>query len=485
MRSLALLIALLVLAGPPESAAAQPDAAAEAQWGKAAMTRGDFETAATVYARLVEAFPADAGMRLNLGMALSMSDRLGEAMPHLERAVALQPTLAAAWLFLGANWLQMGEAAKAVPVLRKVVALEPDNIRARALLGEALRAQDRHEAAAEQFAAVTSREPANTRGWFGLGRSYESLARRAFARLEHLSAGSTYAALLRADVLAASTNLSEAIELYRQVLERSPALHTAREELALTLERAGDEAGAAEERKRLQPERLCEPRRSITAACEFRAGRHAAVIQLLKGSRSAESSYWLARAYNGLARDAFNHLAALPLSPELHQFRAGVLRDRGKHLEAADELRLASEMVPGDPALQQERARALLDAKSFDEAIRLLEPLAARAPSPDTLFLLGDALLISGRPAEALPKLKAAVIAVPGFLPAHASLGRAYLETGDARSAVAHLEAALKVDEDGSVHYQLARAYQATGRAAMAKRMLEKYAAIEKARRNH
>ena len=46
------------------------------------------------------------------------------------------------------------------------------------------------------------------------------------------------------------------------------------------------------------------------------------------------------------------------------------------------------------------------------------------------------------------------------------------------------ISAALKVDEDGSVHYQLARAYQATGRTAMAKQMLEKYAAIEKARRN-
>ncbi|MCA1650386.1 MAG: tetratricopeptide repeat protein [Acidobacteria bacterium] len=364
-----------------------------------------------------------------------------------------------------------------------MVALEPGNIRARTLLGDALRAQDREEAAAEQFATVTSSDPASARAWLGLGRSYEALARRAFARLEQLPDGSTYAALLRADVLAASANLQGAIELYRQVLERSPALHPAREELAIVLERAGDEAGAAEERKRLN--QSCERQRVTTAACEFRAGRHAAVVRLLQGSRGAASSYWLARAYNELARDAFNHLAALPPSPELHQFRAGMLRDRGKHLEAAEELRLASEMVPGDLVLQQERARALLDAKSFDEAIRLLEPLAARMPSADTLFLLGDALLISGKPAEALPKLKAVVARVPGFLPAHAALGRAYIETGDARSAIAHLEAALKVDEDGSVHYQLARAYQATGRMAMAKRMLEKYAAIEKARRNH
>lgn len=484
MRCLALLIALFLLAESPERSLAQPDAAAEAQRGKAAMTRGDFETAATVYAQLVKAFPADAGMRLNLGMALSMSDRLGQAMPHLERAVALQPTLAAAWLFLGANWLQMGEAAKAVPVLRKVVALEPSNVRARTLLGDALRAQDRDEAAAEQFVAVTSSDPASARGWLGLGRSYEALARRAFARLQRLPDGSTYAALLRADVLAASANVQGAIELYRQVLERSPALRPAREELALTLERAGDEAGAAEERKRLNQEQSCERQRSRTAACEFRAGRHAVVVRMLEGSRGAASSYWLARACNELARDAFNHLAALPPSPELHQFRAGMLRDRGKYIEAAEELRLASEMVPGDPGLQQERARALLDAKSFDEAIRLLEPLAARAPSPDILFLLGDALLISGKPAEAVPKLKAVVARVPGFLPAHAALGRAYLDTGDARSAIAHLEAALKVDEDGSVHYQLARAYQATGRTAMAKQMLAKYAAIEKARRN-
>ena len=193
MRCLALLIALLLLAGSPERSLAQPDAAAEAQRGKAAMTRGDFETAATVYAQLVKAFPADAGIRLNLGMALSMSDRLGEAMPHLERAVALQPTLAAAWLFLGANWLQMGETAKAVPVLRKVVALEPGNVRARTLLGDALRAQDRDGAPPSSSCRHVQRS--GERAWLVSGPKLRSAcAERAFARLHQLPDGSTFPA---------------------------------------------------------------------------------------------------------------------------------------------------------------------------------------------------------------------------------------------------------------------------------------------------
>jgi len=462
---------------------AEADLAARAQRAKEAMAAGQFDEAAAGYAEVVKAMPGDAGMRLNLGMALSMAGRIQEAVPHLERAVTLQPALMPAWLFIGASRLQLGEPDRALAPLRKVAAAEPDNTRARELLGEALMALERYEGAVVQFRAVTTGEPSRARGWFGLGKSYEALARAAFARLAHVTGGSPYALLLQADVFAASGNLPRAIELYRQVLADDPTLRTAREELARAVERAGEVETASREREQLRGEPSCETATAAArrqAACEFRAGRYAAVPQLLKGSRTAESSYWLARAYNELARNAFDRLVELPPSPELHQFRAAMHRDRGQHLDAAEELRLALQMVPGDVPLQQELATALLDAKSYDEAIQLLEPLARRTSSADTLFLLGDALLISGRAEEALAPLRATVSRAPAFLPARRSLGRAYLQTGNPRASIPHLEAALKIDEDGSVHYQLARAYQATGREELAKKMLARYAAIVK-----
>ena len=43
-----------------------------------------------------------------------------------------------------------------------------------------------------------------------------------------------------------------------------------------------------------------------------------------------------------------------------------------------------------------------------------------------------------------------------------------------------HLEAALETDEDGSLHFQLARAYQATGRADEARETRQKFQEIQR-----
>jgi Flp pilus assembly protein TadD len=67
------------------------------------------------------------------------------------------------------------------------------------------------------------------------------------------------------------------------------------------------------------------------------------------------------------------------------------------------------------------------------------------------------------------------VTADPTMLEAHAALGRALLQSGEAAQAVPHLEKALPTDPDGSLHYQLAQAMQRTGNAERAKVLLAEY----------
>jgi tetratricopeptide (TPR) repeat protein len=86
--------------------------------------------------------------------------------------------------------------------------------------------------------------------------------------------------------------------------------------------------------------------------------------------------------------------------------------------------------------------------------------------------------LKSQKPAEALPFLQKAVLRNPALLPAHASLARTYLALGQADKAIPHLKAALSVDEDGSLHYELGRAYQAHGQLELARQMLKQYQEI-------
>jgi tetratricopeptide (TPR) repeat protein len=474
---------------------AQPDPALYAQRGKQAMAERRFADAAAIYTEVVRALPDDAGMRLNLGMALSMAGRMREALPHLQRAVELEPTLLPAWLFLGTNWLEMGQPEDAASALRKVVAGEPHNTTARELLGEALLALEQYESAAAEFGASAKQQPASARGWYGLGRSYEGLARAAFAALERIGGNAAYTLTLRADALTASQQIAPAIELYRKALTLRPDLHAARAALAMTYERAGNQQAAAAERQKLQ-DRAAPPCPSLGSdvsgapsesnavlECEFLAGRHASVVRIASRRRTAESQYWLTRAYNELAREAFGRLASLPPSPELHQFRADVDTGQGRHLDAVKELRQALRIMPDDPGLMKRLATSLYLAKSYEEALTPLEQVARQNPSADVLFLLGDTQLLLGRSAEAVKTLEQALAREPKALTTRASLGRAYLQTGNAAAAIPHLEAALKTDEDGSLHYQLARAYQATGRTELAKQMLEKYALIQKSQR--
>src|SRR5262249_26321633 len=59
-------------------------------------------------------------------------------------------------------------------------------------------------------------------------------------------------------------------------------------------------------------------------------------------------------------------------------------------------------------------------------------------------------------------------------------LGRAYLESGAAAKAIPALQAALETDTDGSLHFQLARAYRATGQPDLASAAVARFQELRK-----
>ena len=89
--------------------------------------------------------------------------------------------------------------------------------------------------------------------------------------------------------------------------------------------------------------------------------------------------------------------------------------------------------------------------------------------------MYGDALLQGQQLDRAIPILEQAVKAPDAPPDGRALLGRAYVQAGKYPEAVPQLEASLDADEDGDVHYQLARAYQAIGRTDDAQKALQEY----------
>lgn len=174
------------------------------------------------------------------------------------------------------------------------------------------------------------------------------------------------------------------------------------------------------------------------------------------------------------AQAAFDKLARLPVTPELHELLAEVHSLEGRHEEAVTAFDAALRLAPQDSRLQRLRARALWRAARYEEAQAAYAALAARwGHDPEFAYERGDTLVRTEGPAAGLPYLEQAVRDAPQLLSARGALGRALVQAGRAAAAVPHLEAA--VAQDPTLLLPLSRAYKAAGRASDAARAARDY----------
>jgi tetratricopeptide (TPR) repeat protein len=462
------------------ASAQSPELAAKAQRGKQAMAEGNFDLAAQLYAELAEAVPDNPGLLLNLGMAKHLAGRDREAVPHLQAALKIDPNLFPANLFLGASLLRSGEAAKAVAPLKKAAELQPDYPDVRAMLGDALLELERPGEAVEHYQRLTKLQPEGPGGWVGVGQSYEALAQRAFNQLEKAAPESAYTLAVLGSVRATQQQFSSAFFLYKQAIEKDPRLRGAHQALAEIYRRTGHPEWAAIEAKKEEalPPLDCETEK---IACAWRDGAAEQVLRLAKAAQPPEALYWQVQAYNGLASESFTKLSELPPSPQRHEVVATILRRNGRYSEAAEEVRAALKLAPGHPRLERELVSNVYLSRDYSAAAEMSARLLKQAPTdPELNWLRGDSLLFLQKVEEAIPPLKKAVEADPKLLAAHHALGRAYMQLGQDAAAVPHLQAALPVDQDGSLHYQLGQAYRSTGQLDLARQTLITYQKMQR-----
>jgi tetratricopeptide (TPR) repeat protein len=475
-----LLGAAVLLVSPQASPGQDDELAAKSRRAKQAMAAGKFEEAAAIYRELVRAVPGNPGLRLNLGLAQHMAGRSRDAVPHLEAALKLDPNLSPAHLFLGASYLRLSQPSQAVEPLRKFLEADASHKEARQMLADALLSLERYEQSAEQFRRLSELDPRNPKAWEGLGRSYEALAGRAFEELEQTAPESPYWFASIAGARLRQQQYQSAFYFYRQALTRRPALRGVHAELAEIYRQTGhpEWATAAEQKERALGPPDCSTQQ---LECDFLAGRYRQVVAAVRGKKTAESYYWQSQSYSRLALEAFTRLGELPRSVEIHALMAEIHGSHGRHVEAVKEWRKALELSPHDSSLQKELAISLHTSRDHEAALRLCEALLEREPRSAHLnFLTGDSLLSLQQSEKAIPYLQAAVKYDPQMLAAHAALGRAYVQAGQPGQAVAHLKLALAIDDDGSLHYQLARAYQSAGKRELADQTLRDYQEMQK-----
>jgi predicted Zn-dependent protease len=343
------------------------------------------------------------------------------------------------------------------------------------MLAGALLTGERYGEAAAQYEEAARIAPDNPRVADGLGRSYEALAANEFQSLEKAAPQSPELPALAGDFEAGRGQLARAFERYRQALAIEPAFRGLHAAIATIYEKTGrlDWAVAERAQETLTPPD-CEAQ---VLECDFAAGRLREVASA--PAADAHAMYWRAKAFRELSRKAYEWLDELPPSTEKYEAAASAHEKSGRYPEAATAWREALKLQPKDARLQRQLALALCHSNDCVSALSLVKDLLAREPASAELnYLYGTALSSTQEAGQALRYLETAVKLDGSLLPARAALGQAYLEAGEPLRAVAQLETAVAEDEDGSRHYQLARAYQATGQEERAAAVLKTYREI-------
>ncbi len=404
-------LALLLMLPAAAGGLAQGRGTAEkSQAARQAMEAGRFDEAATLYQELVRELPDEAGLFMNLGMALAMAGHDQEAIAPLERAVALKPALTPASLFLGSSYLSVGRPADAVAPLKRVAAARPADVESRRMLAQAYAATGHPDAAVAALRDVTRIAPAAPPGWYALGHAYNALTQEAMATFAEEPEDSPWRQLLVADALLADGRLTDAFALQRAALERLPAMVSIHDSIARIYELSGHADWAAKERARgaLTPS-ACARRKAL---CEFRAGRYRTALTAALAASDIESRYWRVRAATELALASFKRLDQLPDSRERREVHATLALGQRRYTDAIAELQAALKFAKDDPALIDDLATAYYSARDFEKAAATLRPLVAANPDdPRLLTLLGDSLLQLQQPDEAIPFLQRAVAA--------------------------------------------------------------------------
>lgn len=473
-------LVLILVSGQAAARPADPALAERSRAGKELMAAGRYAEAAAAYRELVRAIPGNAGLLVNLGMALHLAGRDQEAIPQLEAALRLDPGSLPANLFLGAANLRLGRGEAAIAPLQKAVRLQPDNVEARSMLAEALLGLERQAQAEPHLRRLTQLAPSDPAAWFNLGQTYEELAGRSFHDLLERDPESPLTLALVAEVRLDEGQRVAAFQLYRQAAERAPTMRGLHAALARIYKETGHADWAAVEQEKER--RLGAPDcNRETLACAFAARKYRDVLAAVAPSKALDAPYWRVRAYNELAAEAFGRLTSLPPSVHSYEWRAETSRHQRRYAESAEQWRKALALAPGDPRLLTELGVTLRLNHDLAEAQRVFEQVVRADPdAPEPNFLLGDVLVAREQPARAIPFLEKAVRADPRAPHAQGALGRAYALVGRPADAIPHLKQSLESDADGSLRLQLGRAYQATGQVELAQAALRDYEEFRK-----
>lgn len=230
----------------------------------------------------------------------------------------------------------------------------------------------------------------------------------------------------------------------------------------------------------------------LLAACSFFTGDFqqtstaAAQLEAIE-PHSIAAHYWSIKAHERLASQELDRFQQLePNSAKTHILLGDIYRQRMDYDNAILEYKKALAITPGDIASLMGLASAYLGNNDIEAAIASSREALSKSPDdPELNLLMAEAIISNHHYADALPFLEKSRNVKSQMLPhVHALLGRVDAETGKTQEAIQELELGVSSDDDGTVHYLLARLYHQIGDTKRADLALAKMQEIKQQRRD-
>lgn len=231
----------------------------------------------------------------------------------------------------------------------------------------------------------------------------------------------------------------------------------------------------------------------LTACAFFTADYNLAydaarALRLRPAYPRAEALYWSIKINERLAFASLDRFQQLePNSARSHILLGDIYRQRERYDDAQKEYAKALDLSPNSAAALLGLASAYFGNGNINKTIETTQKALLQSPDdPEINVLMGEALLAQHQYADAEPYLLKGLHAKPQMLPhVHALLGRAYAMEGKDQDAIRELKLGADSDQDGGVHYLLARQYLKSGDKADADLAMQQMKALQQKSREN
>jgi superkiller protein 3 len=350
-----------------------------------AMEKKDFAAAAQNYQEYLAKRSDDANIHFQLGYAYTALQKLADAKAEYEKAIALDPKMAPAYLNLGLTLLDSDPAA-AVEPLQKAVELTPNQAEPKYFLGTALERSGNPALAIEQYRAAEKQDEKHFESRLALGRTllksnHPGTAESEFRQALALRPDSAPAQLGVAQSLLAQKKSNEAAAELAVYLKLQPRDNEARVERASLLADLGKNDDALAELDRAGAATADDPSRlKLRGRIHFQAKRYDDAVTAL------EKAATLA-----------------PQDAEIPAQLGHVYLEKKDYPNAVRVLIVAWKMTPSDNDALGDLIAAEYLNKNYPAALQGLDVLSRRKTLPlGTLFIRATCYDKLGQAAQAL-----------------------------------------------------------------------------------